>query len=57
MEELKDLGTLYQQIQVQINNWTYEEKELPTQFKSQVTIIGDKNIIFHILNISIRVNF
>lgn len=47
MEELKDLGTLYQQIQVQINNWTYEEKELPTQFKSQVTIIGDKNIVFH----------
>lgn len=47
MEELKDLGTLYQQIKVQINNWTYEEKELPAQFKSQITIIGDKNIEFH----------
>ena len=47
MEELKDLGTLYQQIKVQIRNWTYEEKELPTRFKSQITIIGDKNIEFH----------
>lgn len=47
MEELKDLGTLYQQIKVQIENWTYEEKELPTQFKSQITIIGDKKIVFH----------
>ena len=47
MEEFKDLDVLYQQIKVQINNWTYEEKELPIQFKSQVTIIGDKNIEFH----------
>ena len=47
MEELKDLGTLYQQIKVQIRNWKYEEKELPVQFKSQITIIGDKNIEFH----------
>ena len=47
MEELKDLGTLYQQIKAQINNWTYEEKELPAQFKSQISIIGDKNIEFH----------
>ena len=47
MEELKDLGVLYQQIKAQIKNWTYEEKELPAQFKSQITIIGDKNIEFH----------
>lgn len=47
MEELKDLGALYQQIKVQINNWAYEEKELPSQFKSKVTIIGDKDIEFH----------
>ena len=47
MEELKDLGTLYQQIKVQIRNWKYEEKELPVQFMSQITIIGDKNIEFH----------
>lgn len=47
MEEFKNLEALYQQIKVQINNWTYEEKELPIQFKSQVTIIGDKNIEFH----------
>ena len=47
MEEFKDLEVLYEQIKVQINNWTYEEKELPIQFKSQVTIIGDKNIEFH----------
>ena len=47
MEELKDLGALYQQIKVQINNWAYEEKELPSQFKSKVTIIGDKDIVFH----------
>ena len=47
MEEFKDLEALYQQIKVQISNWTYEEKELPIQFKSQVTIIGDKNIDFY----------
>lgn len=47
MEDLKDLGTLYQQIKVQVGNWTYEEKELPVQFKSQIKIIGDKNIVFH----------
>jgi hypothetical protein len=47
MEEFKDLEDLYQQIKDQINNWTYEEIELPVQFKSQVSIISDKNIKFH----------
>lgn len=47
MKDFLDLGNLYEQIRSVIANKTYREIELPQIFKSQLSAIGDRTIVYH----------
>ena len=47
MEGFLDLANLYQQIKGEINAMQYMELELPEAFKTKVTSIGDRSILYH----------
>lgn len=47
MKDFLDLGNLYEQIKGVIANKKYREIELPQAFKSQLSVIGDRTIVYH----------
>jgi hypothetical protein len=47
MDNFLDLGNLYEQIRSVIANKPYREMEIPSNFKSQLTVIGDRRIVYH----------
>ena len=47
MKDFLDLGNLYEQIRSVIACKTYREIELPQVFKSQLSTIGDRTIVYH----------
>lgn len=47
MKDFLDLGNLYEQIKGVIANKKYKEIELPQAFKSQLSVIGDRTIVYH----------
>lgn len=47
MKDFLDLGNLYEQIRSVIASKTYREIELPQVFKSQLSAIGDRTIVYH----------
>lgn len=47
MESFLDLAYLYQQIKKEINAMPYMELELPEAFKSEMTSIGDRSIVYY----------
>lgn len=47
MKDFLDLGNLYDQIRSVIASKTYREIELPQVFKSQLSAIGDRTIVYH----------
>lgn len=47
MEGFLDLAVLYKQIEGEIKAMPYMELELPGAFKSEVTSIGDRSIVYH----------
>ena len=47
MKDFLDLGNLYEQIRSVIAGKTYREIELPQAFKSQLSTIGDRTIVYH----------
>ena len=47
MKDFLDLGNLYEQIRSVIANKTYREIELPQIFKSQLSTICDRTIVYH----------
>lgn len=47
MKDFLDLSNLYEQIKGVIANKKYKEIELPEDFKSQLSVIGDRTIVYH----------
>ena len=47
MKDFLDLGNLYKKIRTVIASKTYREIELPQVFKSQLSAIGDRTIVYH----------
>ena len=47
MKDFLDLGNLYKQIRSVIASKTYREIELPQVFKSHLSAIGDRTIVYH----------
>ena len=47
MKDFLDLGNLYEQIRNVIASKKYKEIELPLAFKSRLSVIGDRTIVYH----------
>ena len=47
MKDFLDLGNMYEQIRSVIASKTYREIELPQVFKSQLSSVGDRTIVYH----------